>query len=80
MCDCIKTINDQLAPEHMLNCTLDFKGGDGTPIIGLIRKDKWVLETRRGKRSAFLASFCPFCGEKYAKDDSCPQPQKSEAA
>jgi hypothetical protein len=66
MCDCINTVNEKLKPDHTLNCTLAFRDGEvERPIIGLIRRDTWKLETRRGKPSSFLASFCPFCGEKY---------------
>ncbi len=40
-------------------------------VIGLthlIRRDTWKPEKRRGKASFFVATFCPFCGEKYADD------------
>lgn len=67
MCGCIELINSKLAPDHCLNATMAFREGEAErPIIGLIRRDAWKLETRRGKPSSFLASHCPFCGEKYA--------------
>lgn len=66
MCTCIADINAKLAPDHTLNCTLAFRAGEvERPIIGLVRRDTWKLETRRNKPSSFLPSFCPFCGEKY---------------
>jgi hypothetical protein len=68
MCECINTINAKLAPDHYLNCTMSFRPGEiERPIIGLIRRDACKLETRRGKPSSFLCSYCPFCGEKYAE-------------
>jgi hypothetical protein len=66
MCDCIEKINEKLAPDHYLNCTMSFRPGDvERPIIGLIRRDAWKLESRRGKLGSLLCSYCPFCGEKY---------------
>lgn len=66
-CTCIDDINAKLGPDHGLNATMAFREGEvSRPIIGLIRKDKWTLETRRGKPSYFLPSYCPFCGVKYA--------------
>ena len=65
-CNCIAEINEKLAPDHFLNCAMAFREGEvERPLIGLIRRDKWALETRRGKPSTFLASYCPFCGTKY---------------
>lgn len=65
-CTCIADIDAKLGPDHSLNTTLSFREGEvSRPLIGLIRKDKWTLETRRGKRSSFLCSYCPFCGVKY---------------
>ena len=65
MCNCIRMINEKLAPDHTLNVTMAFRAGEAErPIIGLIRRDAWKLETRRGRVSSMLASFCPFCGEK----------------
>ncbi|GGZ31887.1 hypothetical protein GCM10011273_17370 [Asticcacaulis endophyticus] len=65
MCGCIEHINTELAPDHCLNTSMSFKTKDERPIINLIRRDRWVTESRRGKRSYFVCNFCPFCGEKY---------------
>lgn len=66
MCDCIETIDAKLAPDHHLNCTMAFRAGElPLPIINLIRRDTWKPETRRGRVSFIVASFCPFCGERY---------------
>lgn len=66
MSNCLTIINDKLAPEHKVNATMGLLPGQiDRPIIGLLRLDKWTLETRRTKRSFIAASYCPFCGEKY---------------
>lgn len=85
MCNCIEEINKKLAPEHYLNTTMSFRAGEASrPIIGLIRRDQWKLETRRNKPTSFLASFCPWCGEKYVDDHiaraSEPVPQGADEA
>ncbi len=67
MCDCIQTINAELAPDHYVNATMAFRATEAArPIIDLIRKDTWKRETRRGKTSFIVASFCPFCGVKIS--------------
>lgn len=67
MCDCIATINEKLRPQNArLSLTLTF-GGDVTayPHIPLEKLDK----SKRGKApTAFIPSYCPFCGEKYQKE------------
>lgn len=73
MCNCIDTINAQLAPEHSLHTTMGFHGEVSRPLVSLIRRDKWEIETRRGKPRNVAASFCPWCGEKY------PEPKTAEA-
>ena len=73
MCDCINII-ERGNPEHRVNCTLAFREGEvSRPIIALIRKDNWKPETRRNKVSSVLATFCPFCGQKYAADAPAAQ-------
>lgn len=65
MCDCIEKINTQLKAEgYTLNASLGFSG-PRRAMIGLIRTDRHVLESRRGKPSSMVASHCPWCGEKY---------------
>lgn len=73
MCNCIETINTQLAPKHILNTTMGFHGEVSRPLVPLIRRDKWEVEKRRGEPRDMVASFCPWCGEKY------PEPKKAEA-
>lgn len=65
MCGCIEKIDADLAPEHCLDATLNLLGGAQRPMIGLIRRDKYEIEKRRGKPRFVIASFCPWCGEKY---------------
>ncbi|WP_454917349.1 hypothetical protein [Xanthobacter sediminis] len=59
MCNCIDTINAQLAAVSR-------------PLVPLIRLDKWEVETRRSKPRDVAASFCPWCGEKYPEP---PKPE-----
>lgn len=68
MCECIDII-ELKHPEHRVNCTLAFREGEvSRPIISLIRNDTWNPEKRRNRVGSVLATFCPFCGERYAKD------------
>ncbi len=71
MCTCIETINADLKPTgQCLDATM-FGVGKATTM--LIRTDKWKHENRRNMPTRIIATFCPFCGEKYAE-------AKSEAA
>lgn len=67
MCDCIKTINADLKTEGQ--CVDATMFGESKATTMLIRTDKWVHENRRKKPSRIIASFCPFCGEKYGVKD-----------
>lgn len=65
MCDCVNIINGKLDGVRLNTAiSVDFKSE--RPVITLIRKDTFKPETRRGRAGVFRASFCPFCGEKYA--------------
>lgn len=71
MCGCISKIDADLKPDgQCLDATMF---GDRKATVMLIRTDKWKHENRRSKPTRVIASFCPFCGEKY------PRP-KAEAA
>ena len=63
MCDCLSDLNAKLKPEGQ--CVDATMFGIGKATTMLIRTDKWVHENRRKKSSRVIASFCPFCGEKY---------------
>ncbi|WP_425909012.1 hypothetical protein [Nitrobacter sp. TKz-YC02] len=64
MCGCIDTINAERKPEgQVLNATMF---APRRPLISLVRTDKHIIENRRSKPGFFVATFCPFCGEKYA--------------
>ena len=65
-CNCIDDLDAKLGSEHCVNATMAFaRGSVRRAIVGLIRKDKWTAETRRGKPSFVQAEFCPWCGERY---------------
>ena len=67
MCDCIKTINEKLVPQNARLSLIICFGGDISeyPSIPLEKIDK----SKRDKiPTNFIPTFCPFCGEKYAKE------------
>lgn len=67
MYSCIRDINFSLK-EHALrlNATIPIVPNSvPRAVIFLIRMDKWIIETRRSKPKDMIASFCPWCGEKY---------------
>lgn len=61
MCDCINTTNKLLAEQNSTLVYTIF----GKPPRVVIETAK-ILPKVRGRPPAMLASFCPFCGEKYA--------------
>lgn len=63
MCDCLSDLNAKLKPDEQCVDATMFGVGKATTM--LIRTDKWVHESRRNKPTRVIASFCPFCGEKY---------------
>lgn len=64
MCDCISKIDADLKSEgQCLDATMF---GERKATTMLVRTDKWKHESRRGKPTRIIATFCPFCGEKYA--------------
>lgn len=65
MCKCIEEIDAALKPAGQCVDATMFKLRKAA--IMLIRTDKWRHENRRGKPSRMIASYCPFCGEKYAQ-------------
>lgn len=60
MCDCMEATNKMLREDH--NTILSFTFG--TPSRTVLSTMKFD-EKKRGKPVAMIASFCPFCGEKY---------------
>lgn len=71
MCNCIHDIDAKLKETGAcLNSTISLtQGGASRALIPLIRKDRWILESRRGKPKDMIASFCPWCGKKYPEMD-----------
>ncbi|WP_319499292.1 hypothetical protein [uncultured Cohaesibacter sp.] len=64
MCNCIETVNKQLAERNTVLSQAIFMHEDPNP--GLTLRTEQV-ETGRGKPKAvsMFLNFCPFCGEKY---------------
>lgn len=63
MCDCIDEINAERKPYgQTLNATML---STRRALISLIRTDKYTIENRTSKTKYYVATFCPFCGEKY---------------
>lgn len=71
MCDCISTVDAELKPRgQCLDATMF---GVRKMTVVLLRTDKWSFESRRNKPKRMICNHCPFCGEKYARDDSMSQ-------
>ena len=67
MCSCIERINKDLESDgQCLDATMF---GHRKVTTMLIRKDKWKHENRRNKPTRFIATYCPFCGDKYPIGD-----------
>ncbi len=59
-CDCLKKVNEALkARKSYVATTLDFSGGIHIQIA--TRK----MEGKRVKPALLVASYCPFCGQKW---------------
>lgn len=63
MCDCIAKANEHLR-EHNTKIELPMWSASGVlaPFVQTMKLD----EKKRGKPTMIFASYCPFCGEKYA--------------
>ena len=83
-CKCLAEVDEKLAETgHFLAATMLSAafGSVDKPIMTIMRKDRWVAETRRGKVGTMIPSFCPFCGIKYPEDARPPRatvPQAGE--
>lgn len=77
MCNCIHDIDARLTEGGAcLSATISLtQGGASRALIPLIRKDKWIVESRRGRPKDMIASFCPWCGEKYPEMDAMSKGQ-----
>ena len=64
MCDCVRKMNEALAGRNG-KITQGFSYQDGElrllPTFVCVEK----IESRKKKPPSIIASFCPFCGEKY---------------
>lgn len=68
-CKCVQQLNEQLAERNVVivqELMFDFKNGkaDMSPPLILVRKRD---SDKRTKLPTLLASYCPFCGKKYAR-------------
>lgn len=71
MCDCAsqtqKAITEKF-PNFDLNMTLPWKAGDVARIIILAERSQFAPKGTAHKPVKIIASFCPFCGEKYPEE------------
>lgn len=71
MCDCIRTVNDKLAPDQEIRGIIVHRDGalQERAAFPIYRKDTGRPENRRGRYSNFSATFCPFCGVRYEPEE-----------
>ena len=63
MCECIKTVNDNLSSANInTRIKVPFTMGDVSKCVVATEKED---SNNRKKPKTIFASFCPFCGEKY---------------
>jgi hypothetical protein len=67
MCDCVDKINRALGPEGEIRPTILIRGNAlvARMCVPIYRNDTGKPETRRGKPSTMMATYCPFCGVRY---------------
>jgi hypothetical protein len=69
MCNCIDDIDAKLKERgQALSIMITVHGPDsglGRVGVPILRRDKWVLENRRGMAKDMVASYCPWCGVRY---------------
>lgn len=59
-CDCVAEMDKVLAEHNGVVCTTMF----GDPLRVAIRVEKFADKVRK-RPPVVIASYCPFCGEKY---------------
>ena len=66
MCNCIKITNDGLREKYnsYVNTTISLTGGPQMVVLATEKDDT----TKRGKPITLVATYCPFCGEKYPEE------------
>jgi len=72
MCKCIEQFNKQMA-EHNTRIVIPFMvnmdtGEKSRPDQPLVTTEK-IDSSKRGSAKKVMASFCPFCGEKYGESN-----------
>lgn len=66
MCNCVTRLNELLAP-HNYALSRNLLEGDTAPaLVEIYKKDR----KKRTASMSCVATFCPFCGEKYQERSS----------
>lgn len=65
MCDCMKLINDELAQYNTRIIPVMVLREGQFQTVGVRVETEKVNPKQRGRPKRLVASYCPFCGEKY---------------
>ncbi len=66
MCDCVRTTDEALEKRGSNGRIIVNLFGPPRCTIGLYKRNE-KLRGAAGKLPVLMASYCPFCGEKYAE-------------
>ena len=69
MCDCVEEVNEKLKETGKggteLSVTMPLDGGQRKPMLRVGKRGEPWKKPMNGNPKFIVASYCPFCGEKY---------------
>lgn len=69
MCDCIDQIDERLKPENSRLLRLWSINQSGGLAMETVALQTEKINVRNRRKMGAMASYCPFCGEKYKRDE-----------